>query len=337
MNNDISLYFPEKMSYRIYINFREAIRRNILTNFVIHMIDKLAIWVTSSTDTKINSDNETTLLNCVMKYHHKFLNFSEHLSLYKTKTNEPYGNICVNGHDGCNKCCENTTRCMINSKGVVVSYWNNNDILFPVQFATHCYSYNIVKYMVMKGANLNLINEYCILHSVRNAYPRSYGSHFTKSYNAYKMIDLLLQYTIQPNAKYICNINEYDLFGYTALYYGLKSKNVYLIELLIRHKANANLKHNKKNSTTIDMLLYDLTYCIQPKTQDFNVMNQCILILKMLFDNGLKLEYTDALYIQKFAQLANFLKQKQISQLEPLMSLFVLPIVLNNIIFDYAW
>lgn len=59
--NDELSCFHNIISYRLYINFREAIRRQNLTEFVKYMINKL-------TTIGINSDKKKTLLNCVMDY-----------------------------------------------------------------------------------------------------------------------------------------------------------------------------------------------------------------------------------------------------------------------------
>lgn len=365
-----SLYFHNVMSYRSYIKFRAQIRKQKLTEFAKYMIDNLA-------NTKINPNSEKTLLNCIMKYHPKSPQDSiKYLLLYNNNSiqsaiDEVCEIICINGHNDCKRC-KGEHDYVLNSKKEFVPHWNDDDDMYPIQYAICYYSHDIVKYMIAQGAQLNLIKQNYILQFIQSKYHNNLDDklYIKKSYDKYQTIKLLLQYINLShfdrlydenkndcgggdngqkllNTQYNCDINEYDDHGvYTSLHYAIKLKNYDLIELLIRHKANVNLnrgpinitdKHDKY--TVIDMLLSSFpNYMYTQPTQSYidTITSFCIPILKLLFDNGLKLEYKDEMFIQDFPTIAKFLKQKHISSLEPL-SQFVLPIILNNIIFDYAW
>lgn len=370
--NDNSACFQNVISYRLYINFREAIRRHELTDFVKYMIDKLA-------SIRINSNKNQTLLNCVMDYQSYDLlhrpkpkNWSEHLILYNETTNEQYENMCVRGHVDCKQNCGNIDYRVMNCFWVSPIPFRTNALSYepyPIEFAIECVSIDVVKYMIEKGASLNLIRKNYIFVFIKCG-P---FSSITQKSKEYKMIDLLLQHSKQlyephyikndtqvgsSNVKYTQNVNEYDSYGYTALHYAIKSTNYNLIELIVHHKADVNLKcththyvHARNdNSITLhrtEHILTTLDLCISRLNNSHwssssycfaNFTQFCIPTLKLLFDNGLKLEYDDGPHIQEIPILADFLKQKHISQIEPFLSEFnILPNVLYNMIFDYAW
>lgn len=383
MNNENNNHYVDDklcphniISYRMYINFYEGIEKDKLTKFVRYMINKLS-------KTKINSTSDETLLNCKMGYQFKPSNWNEHLLLYNNVTSSVYGKTCIHSHYKCEKNCQIDKYYVNHFCNGYTPFWKDCCESFPVQHAISCASFNIVKFMITKGAQLNLMEYDYIFQYIRHEHKltQSYTKpYITKNDKIYKTIKLLFECTKLSNTKFNYNINEYDSTGHTLLHYAIKSTNFDLIELLVHHKADVNLKFTsiitkKINehfyqsheciSTVIDLFVPDFEnnpgICAVKSNPGMNTINSnmnsglknnssamhyfdeikvkqfCIPTMNMLFNAGLNLEYDDNSHIQTLPTLANFLKQKQLLRLKPLLSQFILPNILNNIIFDYAW